>query len=99
ASKFIEILLGDKGYDDQELRKLCHELNVRPMIKHREFTPLHRAWNARLDEDLYGQRNQNETVNSTIGRKYDSSVFSRKWYKQFREIIAKCIVRNLDRAM
>ncbi|KXA93015.1 transposase, partial [candidate division MSBL1 archaeon SCGC-AAA259E19] len=44
-------------------------------------------------------RNQNETVNSTIGRKYDSSIFSRKWYKQFREVIAKCIVRNLDRAM
>jgi len=31
---------------------------VRPLIKHREFTSLHRAWNARLDADLYGQRSQ-----------------------------------------
>lgn len=99
ASEFIEILLGDKGYDDQDLRELCHELDIRPLIKHREFSNLHKAWNALLDEDLYGQRNQNETVNSTIGRKFDSSVFSRTWYKQFREIIAKCIVHNLERAI
>ncbi len=43
ASEFIEILLGDKGYDDQDLRDLCRELNVRPLIKHREFTNLHKA--------------------------------------------------------
>jgi len=99
ASKFIEILLGDKGYDDKDFRKLCRKLGIRPLIKHREFTSLHKAWNVLLDDDLYGQRNQNESVNSTIGRKYESNVFSRKWYKQFREIVAKCIVHNLERAI
>lgn len=98
ASKFIETLLGDKGYDAQDFRELCHDLRIRSLIKHREFTSLHKAWNARIDDDLYGQRNQNESVNSAIGRRYDSSVFSRKWYKQFREIVAKCIVHNLGRA-
>ena len=59
----VTILLGDKGYDDQKIRTLAREDGVRPVIKHREFSSLHKAWNARLDADLYGQRSQNETVN------------------------------------
>ncbi len=64
----IAILLGDKGYDDQKVRALAHEDGVRPLIKHREFSSLQKAWNARLDTDLYGQRNQNEAVNSYLKR-------------------------------
>lgn len=52
----VAILLGDKGYDDQKIRALAHEENLRPLIKHREFSSLHKAWNARLDADLYGQK-------------------------------------------
>ena len=59
----VTILLGDKGYDDLNIRTLAREDGVRPVIKHREFSSLHKAWNARLDADLYGQRSQNETVN------------------------------------
>lgn len=40
ASVLIEILWEDKGYDDQDFRKLCHELGIRSLIKHREFTSL-----------------------------------------------------------
>jgi len=58
----IDILLGDKGYDDHKIRRLARQYEIRPLIKHREFTPLHKAWNARLDADLYGQRSQSETV-------------------------------------
>jgi len=47
----IDILLGDKGYDDQKIRRLARHHEVRPLIKHREFTSLHKAWNARLDAD------------------------------------------------
>jgi len=39
----VAILLGDKGYDDQKVRALAHEGDVRPVIKHREFSSLHRA--------------------------------------------------------
>jgi len=35
----IEVLTGDKGYDDQKLRRLSHDHDIRPLIKHREFTP------------------------------------------------------------
>ena len=36
---------------------------------HREFTPLRRAWNTRLDSNLYHRRNVNETVNTSIKQK------------------------------
>lgn len=73
----VAILLGDKRYDDQKIRALARKTGVRPLIKHREFSSLHEAWNARLDADLYGQRSQNETVNSRIKRKYGAFVRSR----------------------
>jgi IS5 family transposase len=95
----VAILLGDKGYDDQKIRALARDEGVRPLIKHRKFSSLHKAWNARLDADLYGQRSQSETVNSNLKRKYGNFVRSRHWWKQFREISMKCLVHNLDSAL
>jgi hypothetical protein len=63
------------------------------------FISLHKAWNARLDADLYGQRSQSETFNSTLKRKYGAFARSRRWWKQFREIALACIVYNLDQAI
>jgi IS5 family transposase len=95
----VAILLGDKGYDDQKIRALAREEDIRPLIKHREFSSLHKAWNARLDSELYGQRSQSETVNFQLKRKYGAFVRSRHWWKQFRELALACIVHNLDRAI
>ena len=39
----VAILLGDKGYDDQKIRSLAREKEVRPLIKHRGFSSLHKA--------------------------------------------------------
>ncbi|MFP4590728.1 MAG: IS5 family transposase [Halobacteriales archaeon] len=95
----VEVLLGDKGYDDQQIRATARENDIRPLIKHREFSSLQKAWNARLESDLYGQRNQSETVNSRLKRKYGAFVRSRRWWKQFREHVLACLVHNLDRAI
>ncbi|WP_435318478.1 IS5 family transposase [Haloarchaeobius sp. TZWSO28] len=95
----VAVLLGDKGYDDQNIRALARETGVRPLIKHREFSSLHKAWNARLDADLYGQRSQNETVNSRLKRKYGAFVRSRHWWKQFRELVVGCLTHNIDKAL
>ncbi len=78
---------------------MARENGIRPLIKHREFLSLQKAWNARLDTELYGQRSQNETVNSRLKRKYGAFVRSRRWWKQFRELALACIVHNLDRAL
>lgn len=61
--------------------------------------PLHKAWNARLDSDLYHQRNINETVNAAIKQKYGAFVRSRVWWKQFRELAIKCVVYNIETAL
>ena len=95
----VAIFLRDKGYDDQKIRALAREDGIRPLIKHREFSSLHRAWNARMDADLYGQRSQNETVNSRIKRKYGAFVRSRHWWKQFRELVVGCLTHNIDKAL
>jgi IS5 family transposase len=58
----VGVLLGDKGYDDQQIQGLARENEIRPLIKHREFPSLQKAWNARPNPDLYGQRRQSETV-------------------------------------
>ena len=83
----IDILIGDKGYDDQKIRRLARQHKVRLLIKYREFISPHKAWNTRLDADLYDQRSQSETVNSTLKRKYGAFVRSRRWWKQFRMLI------------
>jgi IS5 family transposase len=95
----IDVLLGDKGYDDQRIRALARENGIRPLVKHREFSALQKAWNTQLDTELYGLRNQNETVNSRLKRKYGAFVRSRCWWKQFRELALACIVHNLDRVL
>jgi len=98
-SSEVAILLGDKGYDDQEIRQLARNADVRPLIKHRELSRLHKAWNARLDTDLCGQRSQNETVNSRIKRKYGAFVRPRHWWKLFRELVVGCLTHNLHKPL
>jgi len=95
----IDILLGDKGYDDQKIRRLARHHEVRPLIKHREFTSLHKAWNARLDADptdreVNQRRSTQRSNESTV-----PSFAPRQWWKQFRELVLRCLVHNIDRAL
>ena len=73
------------------------KLGIRPIIKHREFKPIDKAHNARLDKKLYGQRAKNETVNSSVKRKYGDSVYSREWRNQFKEIYMMAVLHNVER--
>jgi IS5 family transposase len=67
--------------------------------KHRKFTSLDVAHNARMDADLYGQRAISETVNFSIKQRYDSELTATTWYGELRELVIKCIVHNLRRAV
>ena len=71
----------------------------RPLIKHREFKPYHKGANSRMDQKLYHQRSLVEAVISVMKRKYGAAVRSREWWRQFREMVAMCLVYNLERAM
>lgn len=52
----------DKGYDWIKFRKHLKEKGVRPVIKHREFSSLEAAHNARIDDDAYHRRSVVESV-------------------------------------
>jgi len=78
---------------------MARESDIRPFINHREFSSLQKAWNARLNANLYAQRNQSETVNSRLKQKYGVFIRSRRWWKQFRELALACIVHDFNRAL
>jgi IS5 family transposase len=92
-------LTGDTGCDDQKPRQLARNHDIRPLVKHREFTQLHKAWNARFDSDLYHRWKMNETVNAAIKQKFGAFVRSRLWWKQFRELVINCVVHNIERGL
>ncbi|MFC7132365.1 MULTISPECIES: IS5 family transposase [Salinibaculum] len=92
-------LAADKGYDWMELREKLREEGVRPLIRHREFRPIDHAHNARIDGPRYRQRSMCETVFSTIKRTLGDAVRARAWFREFREIVLKCVVHNIKRAV
>ena len=92
-------LVGDKGYDDRAHRQRLRREGERPLIKHREFKPYDRAANSRMDWKLYHRRSLVETMISVMKRRYGDRVRSRVWWRQFRELVALCLVYNLERAV
>lgn len=93
----IDSLRGDMGYDDKKVRDALRKLGIRPLIPHREFNPLDKAHNARIDKKEYNKRVLSETVNSMLKRNYKDFVSSRNWWNQFKEIRLMCFVHNIER--
>ena len=94
----LQEFLGDKMYSWSDLREGCRKESTRPVIKHCEQSSLQRAHNARIDDDLYHQRTMSETVFSLLKDSENEKLRSRTWHGQFREMMRKCIVHNLERA-
>ena len=99
AAGDLTSLAADKGYDWMDLREKLREDGVRPLIKHRLFRPIDHAHNARVDGPRYRQRAMCETVFSTIKRTLGDAVRARAWFREFREIVLKCVVHNIKRAV
>jgi IS5 family transposase len=95
----FETLVADKGYDDRGHRQRLRRAGKRPLIKHREFASYDKGANARMDRALYHRRSLVETVISVLKRKYGAGVSSRVWWRQFRELVAMCLVYNVERAV
>lgn len=95
----IDSLRADKGYDDKKVRDILRDRGIRPLIPHREFKPIDKAHNAKLDKDEYNKRAFSETVNSMLKRKYADYVSSKNWWNQFKEIRLMCFVHNIDRSL
>ena len=91
------VLSADANYSWSDLREECRSNSTRPLIKHREQTPLQKAHNARMNED-YNQRWMSETGFSQLKEDDGEKLRSRSWHGQFRELTRKCIVHNLTQA-
>lgn len=90
------MLVGDKGYDDDAIRRQCQKQDLQPLIKHREYGPKDVEANEELDEAGYNHRQKIESLFSSVKRTIGDEVSSRTWYRQFRDIIARMVVHNLN---
>ena len=95
----LTIVTADKGYDWELLRQKLRAEGVKPVIKHREFGWHGVANNALLDDTTYHKRSNVESAFFALRRKYGEIVRARTWYGQFRELVLKCAVRNVELAL
>jgi len=89
----------DKGYDWELLRHRLRSEGVKPVIKYREFGWHGVANNVLLDDTTYHQRSNIESTFFALRRKYGEIVRARTWFGQFRELVLKCAVRNVELAL
>lgn len=92
----LSILTGDKGYDATELRHLLRAHRIRPVIKHREFTPLDQAHNVCMNNAVYHQRSTVESAFRVLKLRFGDRLTARSWYGQFREMVLRCAVKNIE---
>lgn len=68
------------------------------MTKHREFSSLDMAHSTRQDDDTYHQRSNVEAVFFALKQRYSDTLRARTWFGQFRELVLKAAVRNVELA-
>ena len=95
----IGAVTADKGYDWADLRSMLRENDVRPLIKHREFDTLDKAHNARIDDDVYHRRSVVECSFRVLKQRYGDRLQARAWFRQFRELVCKAAVKNIDKGI
>ncbi len=95
----LQTIAADKGYDWDDLRAELRESGVRPVIKQWEFSPLDIAHNARHDDDVYHLRSVAEAVFFALKQRYGDTLRARTWFGQFRELVLKASVWNLELAL
>ncbi len=95
----LSTAVADKGYDWDNLRRELRENDVRPVIEHREFTPLYAAHDIRIDDTTYHVRSNAESTFFTLRRRLGRTLRARTWYGQFRELVLKAAVRNVEQSL
>jgi len=76
-----DIIIADKGYDCTWLREyLREEFGVRQLIKHCINKPYDHTHNARINDNLYHQRSNSESVFSSVKRSLGVSLRARIWH-------------------
>lgn len=95
----VDTVVADKGFDWDELRQMLRSEGIRPVIKHREFYSLDAAHNARIDDETYHQRSIAESIFFALRKRFGSTLKARTWFGQFRELVLKAAVRNIEQSL
>ena len=95
----VSVLTADKGYDWWLFRQNLRAEGVKPVVKHREFGWHGIANNVFMNDTTYNQRSNVESAFFALRRKYGEIVRARTWFGQFRELVLKCAVRNVELAL
>ena len=88
-----------KCYDWDALRHELWDAGIYPVIKHREFYALDKAHNARHDEDVYHRQLITEAIFFAQKCRSDEALRVKTWFGQFRELVLKAAVRNIEQAV
>ena len=86
----------DKAFQDWKSKFEFYTLNVDPLILQQGSAPLTIGHNALIREKGYSQRWMAETSYSTIKRSLGSAVLAQFWYREFREIVLKFAISNIE---
>ena len=89
----------DKAYDWWLLRQKLRAEGVEPVIKHREFGWDGVANNVLLDDTTYHQRSNVESTFFALRQRFGDTLRARTWFGQFREVVLKAAVRNIELAL
>jgi hypothetical protein len=104
----IEILYGDRGYDDEKIFKMVFEiLGAYPIILQRRIdVPKHRrkgTYRKKMFEEFdyceYRQRSKGETGNSMLKKRFSANIKSKAIKIQKRDLFSRIIAFNIDRLL
>lgn len=92
----LTAVAADKGYDWEALRTRLRAERITPLIPQR--SPGLRGWarNLLIHNRAYNQRSNAESVFFGLRRRYGETLWARTWFGQFRELVMKSAVRNIE---
>lgn len=97
----VDYVLADKGYDSKEHRLfIFYNLHAIPNIPYRKNSGITKIGKNRVIpfvEKTYHKRSLVETVFSVVKRKYGSTLLSKNFEAQKKELIWKLIAYNIER--
>lgn len=95
----LSIITADKGYDWWLLRNKLRAEGVKPLIRARESGWEGIAENVLMDDRTYHQRSNVEATFFALRQRFGGTLRARTWFGQFRELVLKCAVRNVELAV
>jgi IS5 family transposase len=95
----LSAVAADRGYDWEALRTKLRAEGITPLIPTRVMDLRGHVRNLLIDKPTYHQLSNAESVFFGLYRRYGDTLWSRTWFGQFRELVMKSAVRNVERAI